>query len=980
MKKLSVGVTSLLSIACFSNVLAYSQEGGSSNSSTTEITTKLTTDDNQTITAPIGEEGGGDHLTGINGLFGIAYVPANFSAKAELKDSGEQKIPLNNNNISKYNIGVKDKTRRKDRNWSLNTSISWDNDNNYLSGATIEAENVNVKENIDGKLQELSNDEVKFASNSLTISSVENTVMSSVKGKVLNGVYNYQFEDPQLVIPDASSVAPGSYVGNIHWNLVNAPSTDKPDDQIDELTNAINDLFDGEDLKDTVTQEMIDNLQQELDQLEDSQEKQELQEKLDHAQELLDARSFTQEIMVTDKPTNTLNAGIQMGNGHDRQDLGVQLEKGSKIKIKQTNPNFKEDLDLYLLTNDSETETYTTVSTNEIEVTAKDLCVPFIETPYTQENGEKPTVEVEIEGGKRELPKYNLETSFEEFSDKWNTNKGYALLQGSRFQTLFPEGDQEEVLSTDLDNVIDLYDNDIIGFYNELIGLSDQATDPINQTPNRRYFYKADIHGAGSLYYGGSWVAESSDTATTYLTDSWGALHETGHGYQGSFMNNGMSTGEVWNNIYGVIYDYNHLGKEEADQNSWLYQYGYKTELENTFQELVDTGNMNYEDQDYRGKLIILSNIVDKAGVEGLQNFYTKYREYASQSGFDVSNYLLPDMLVTNLGAPKKYDFSAVLTAWQVTVSEESQKLAKDQDYQLVSHLAQVVPDERLQEAVDQFTKSNRLSSVLSLVTNEELDEMNLKSNVTLHFPEKELFEGTNLKIYRDGQFYTEVPLNEESVTIDNMPNGVYSLELDSNVGYVSQPYLFVKDNRTINISLVNYVKEATQIVQSLYQEDSDKIKPEIRQKDIDHAREYVDALPESDEKSALLDKLEKAFNQLQEFTFKGLGDWDFATLNISNNLATIQIASGRPHSYFSEAYASIQITRDGKTIYNHDFIGDQSSTAEEKSITLETGDLVTITHLEADVNRLAVNHSDLLYNTDGVYYYIVEDGKLKVN
>lgn len=32
------------------------------------------------------------------------------------------------------------------------------------------------------------------------------------------------------------------------------------------------------------------------------------------------------------------------------------------------------------------------------------------------------------------------------------------------------------------------------------------------------------------------------------------------------------------------------------------------------------------------------------------------------------------------------------------------------------------------------------------------------------------------------------------------MPNGVYSLEVDPNVGCLSQPYLFVKDNQVIKI------------------------------------------------------------------------------------------------------------------------------------------------------------------------------------
>ncbi|EMF0203395.1 viral enhancin protein, partial [Enterococcus hirae] len=759
----------------------------------------------------------------------------------------------------------------------------------------------------------------------------------------------------------------------------NSPSGEIPSDPFSELEKAVNELFNGEQLKETVDQQMIDDLQQNLNQLDDNKDKQLLQEKLDRAQKLLDARPFTKEIMVTEKPNNTLNAGILMGNGHDRQDLGIQLEKNSTIKIRQINPKYKENLSLRLLTNDSHTETYTTFSNNEVKVTAKDLSVPFIDTPYIQVNGEKPKVEVVIEGKKRELPKYNQKTSLIDFTNKWNANNGYALLQGARFQTLFPEKNKKQVLSTDLNHVIDLYDNEIIGFYNELIGLSDQASNPINKASNRRYFYKADIHGAGGLYYGSSWAAQSSSSADAWLSDGWGVLHETGHGYQGKFMSRGMNTGEVWNNIYGVIYTYKHMGKEKADRNSWLYDYGNKAKIENYFKQLITNGNMDYNNQGLREQLLILSNLIDKAGNQGLQYFYTKYREYANLSGFDASNYLIPDLLVTNLGEPKKYDFSAVLSAWKTTIKEESKLFAKNQGYQMVAHLAQVVPNDRLQEAISKFTTNNRLSSVLSLVTNKELDEMGLTSNITLQIPDKELFEGTTLKIYRDHQLYREVPLNKESITLDNMPNGVYSLEIDTNVGYISQPYLFVKDNQVIEVPLVNYVKEATQAVQSLYQENTDKIKSDTMQKNIDHAKKYVDALPESKEKSVLLVKVENAYNQLQEFTFRGLGDWTFATFDVTNGVATIRINSGKPHVYFSDRYASISITRNGKTIYNKEFIGDQSYPSETNTISLETDDLVTITHREADNTRLSVNHSYLKNNKNGTYHYEVKNGLLKL-
>ncbi|EPH85028.1 putative mucin/carbohydrate-binding domain-containing protein [Enterococcus faecalis] len=930
---------------------------------------------------PKSPDGGADQVTNIKGPFGITYVPKPFTFNAVLKENGKQSIPLvrTDDNVTKFNVGVRDKTRKKDQSWELKASLSWADKGKYLAGASIEAENVNVKENIDGNLQALNNDEVKFLSSTLKISTVEDTVMAAVKGKHLNGTYNYQFANPHLVLPDVYSVASGSYRGNIHWNLVNSPSGELPTDSFSELEKSINELFNGEQLKENVTQQMIDDLQQKLNKLDDSKDKQPLQQKLDQAQKLLNARPFTKEIMVTEKPTNTLNAGILMGSGHDRQDLGIQLEKNATIKIRQTNPKYKENLSLRLLTNDSHTESYTSFGSNEVTVTAKDLSVPFVDTPYIQANGEKPKVEVVIEGGKRELPKYTTNTSLNDFSNKWNTNKGYALLQGSRFQTLFPEENKSQVLSTDLNHVIDLYDNEIIGYYNELIGLSDQASNPINQASNRRYFYKADIHGTGGLYYGGSWAAQTSSSADAWLSDGWGVLHETGHGYQGSFMSRGMNTGEVWNNIYGVIYNYKHMGKEKADQNSWLYDYGNKTRIENYFKQLISSGNMNYNNQGLREQLLILSNLIDKSGNQGLQYFYTKYREYANQNGFDASNYLMPDLLVTNLGQPKKYDFSAVLSAWKTTVKEESKLFAKNQGYQMVSHLAQVVPDDRLQEAINKFTTNNRLSSVLSLVTNKELDAMGLTSNITLQLPDKELFEGTNLKIYRDHQLYREVPLNKESITLDNMPNGVYSLELDSNVGYISQPYLFVKDNQVIKVPLVNYVKEATQAVQSLYQENTDKIKSDIMQKDIDHAKKYVNALPESKEKVALLVKVEDAYNQLQEFTFRGLGDWTFATFDVSNGLATIRINSGQPHVYFTDRYASISITRNGKTIYNKEFIGNQSYSSETNTLSLETGDLIIVTHREANNTRLAVNHSYLKNNENGTYRYEVKNGLLKL-
>ena len=687
-----------------------------------------------------------------------------------------------------------------------------------------------------------------------------------------------------------------------------------------------------------------------------------------------------QTIHTTERPAGTLNAGINMGNGHDRQDLGIQLERGSKIKIKQVNPNYNENMNLRLLANGSNKESSISFGKNEVTLEAKDLTVPFVYTPYHATNMEKPVIQVTVEGTYRKLPVFDLTTEQSEFNQTWNLTNGYGLVKGNRFQTLFPEENKTQATNSNLRSVVQMYDNDILGKYDEWIGLSPDASNPIHKSSPRRYFFKADANGVGALYYGGAWAANTSSSAAPWLGDGWGALHEIGHGYQGHFMSKGLNSGEVWNNIYGVFYQYEKLGKEEADRTGWLYGQN-KQATEQQILESILQENPNYQAIGVRNQLLVLSNLIDKAGNEGFKNFYVKYRELASQPGFNANNYLLPDLLVQYLGETNKYDFSPVFNAWGLTVKEETRQQVKEQEYVPVAHLAQVVPNDQLSEAIDQFTQENRLSSVLSLVTNDELKAMNLTSDVTLNFTDEDLFDGVKLRIMDGDKLYQEVTLNQGEVTLENIPNGVYSLELQTNTGYLKKPYMFVKENGTINISLTSYLKEATEAVADLFQENSDtKVKATMMQKDIDAAKALVTALPESEAKQQLLEKVELAHQNLQEFTFRGLGDWTFATLNVAGNTATIRTNQGTPHSYFTDRYASISIVRDGQTIFEKEYIGNQSYPKAEDTVELQDGDVVTVTHREANDTRLAVNHSNLKHNTQGNYQYTVTDGLLVLN
>ncbi|MDQ8459467.1 WxL domain-containing protein [Enterococcus faecium] len=197
----------------------------------TQISTVLTINEHPTAPEPPkNPDGGTDQETGITGLFGIAYTPKALSGTAQLQDSGRTEVPLSNNTATndqnKYNVGVQDKTRGKDRNWTLKAQLEWTGDEKgYMTGSTIEASEGNVKlNNGSGALTPVTEEEVTIGNQAtnLSISNVPVTLMQAHPDKVVNGVYNYQFKDPKLVIPKSEGVTADTYSGNIVWNLSNA--------------------------------------------------------------------------------------------------------------------------------------------------------------------------------------------------------------------------------------------------------------------------------------------------------------------------------------------------------------------------------------------------------------------------------------------------------------------------------------------------------------------------------------------------------------------------------------------------------------------------------------------------------------------------------------------------------------------------------------------------------------------------------------
>ncbi|MDQ8322412.1 WxL domain-containing protein [Enterococcus faecium] len=195
----------------------------SPNTQNTPVTATLTIDTATVPTLPDDGTSGGHTNDNATSSFGIAYHPTSLSGNKQLKSEGQDTVDLSNNSADKLHVGVKDLTRQK-HGWTLKASLSWNGDtNNYMEGTSIDLSGGKVQKNVEGSLTPLDNEEVTGKS-SVSINGTASEVMKSDSQKTINGVYDYEFTDVTLNIPEAKNVPAGTYDGNINWSLENTPA------------------------------------------------------------------------------------------------------------------------------------------------------------------------------------------------------------------------------------------------------------------------------------------------------------------------------------------------------------------------------------------------------------------------------------------------------------------------------------------------------------------------------------------------------------------------------------------------------------------------------------------------------------------------------------------------------------------------------------------------------------------------------------
>jgi hypothetical protein len=529
------------------------------------------------------------------------------------------------------------------------------------------------------------------------------------------------------------------------------------------------------------------------------------------------------EINVLEDPEWLASSGVSRGTGHDRQDLGVVLEDGAQITIKQTNSQYKESLTLELLTDDSDRDGSVSFNATQASLKSNGSSVAFVRTPLVSGNNgtTKPQIEYQISGDKLELPTFENGND-DEFLDKWDQNNAsFALIKGSKEQILLPVKDKQlasNMTGHESISALVKYLDSVLNYYDKMIGLDNSSsTDKAVQT---RYFMRADIHGAGSAYYSGSWTGQSADTASMWLEkDGWGTFHEIAHGYQAGFDGNGMYTGEVSNNLFNVEYLYEH-NPGLQDKDNWLWSYGKKQNTENEMYQQAVVNGTAYDDLEANFQLLVLVMLKQGAGNGAFTQMYREYRKESNEEGFNAEDYTLPDLMNKHYSEYSKKDFEPALKRWNLTVEPARGEMNRQRNYPAVAYLADLVPNNTLPDARELVDKNHPINSSFVLVTNDEIKDLNLKGQIKFTVQSSDLPDGFSFSLNEGDKVVKNVSIGQNSsAVVSDVPNGIYTIKLPS-VGdkfYAADDYyVYVREQANSKTLSIKQLKNSDLVDQSI--------------------------------------------------------------------------------------------------------------------------------------------------------------------
>ena len=557
------------------------------------------------------------------------------------------------------------------------------------------------------------------------------------------------------------------------------------------------------------------------------------------------------------------------GSGQDRQALGYIMKPGSTITL--TN-NSNLTLTVQLLNNNSAAtinkkipahSTITITAPNpavpqtssngkKIDDNANDVdLVPFILTPRTNDTSAKVSCNVEIQGPHSKLPVFSYTNDNQStFMNEWKQSGSYALVEGKDFQIMLPADGQSYVENMDkapmgmnsqgqpnpvpegqkyvchnLMDVLHFYDDVLYPTYDKIAGLSTDAKEPYNRLVPGKYFYTADIKGAGGANYGNARTEVSSAVDTNWLQPSWELFHETGHGYQTRELGGreaDQHVGEVSNNVWGNYMYYYILfngNTKLADQYSWNYEgmgWSNKEKMETQIHDILvnDNWSWNQTVPNFGGKgkhagLILLQNMVEKMTYAGWTNVVEMDRQQvyeATQNKETDLNSKLMNIwdLITKAASSQGYDYTTIMTEIGKTPELPLSQAARQKQDKVVNFLWYLMPKASYSEVysvVQELAKADPnlvYDSNFTLVTPDQTKALNLngKLNLTIYdLPSS--WAGKTINIMNGNQVYGTLTIGPDGkCSLNNVPLGTYTLSgLPDNNHTLTNYYVTVTDD-----------------------------------------------------------------------------------------------------------------------------------------------------------------------------------------
>ncbi|WP_375326228.1 M60 family metallopeptidase [Candidatus Tisiphia endosymbiont of Nemotelus uliginosus] len=585
----------------------------------------------------------------------------------------------------------------------------------------------------------------------------------------------------------------------------------------------------------------------------------------------------SQQITTLQRPTWLYNAGMMKGIEHDRQHLGIILDTEQVIKVRQTNKDFNEKLNLRLLNDGSKTESSTSFGSDWVEVSAKAASVPFIDTPYTASPHSTiiPAVEFEYPDTAKTLPVYHKGENESEFFALWDrTSAEFGLVDSKYVIILVPSIDKDYLKSMEkvenIDGLIDHYAN-ILTFYNECAGLSFEPQRPTDLNIANRYFIKADKDAAAASYLNYCTVICSSSISAFWLNpditsvDYWGRLHELGHSDEGNFASNYFNRTEVWNNIYAASYQKMTLGDRKYKEVGWMRD----PRLEKDIPDFINTGKPLNE-WDALTKLHFMMMMVEKAGLNAFTHFNQQYRLLSNSSDFIRENHEVLDMLSESFAvAGNQVDVTPFVQLVKGYITPFQR------DYNSFSHAKAVYPLNQLvqEPKLTELQQELHLITPFNLVDVQQLWFSGIKNHVKLrlNIDDFRQISGENLVLWDGGREAAALPINSQDLELNKLPIGVYTMRLPTGKGKkydIQNHYLVVKQD--------------------------------------DHNQQQVDFVPKLG--SPLM---------AQKIEFTGLGAWVVASVSVDHvkRIVTIDFISPEVDVYYpKERYVEVTVCNKDNT------------------------------------------------------------------